>query len=45
MLHERPSGPIVLVFGRYLDRLVRLATGWVFAERVVDMEAMPPRQS
>jgi 3-phenylpropionate/cinnamic acid dioxygenase small subunit len=45
MLYERPSGPIVLVFGRYLDRLARLATGWVFAERVVDMEAMPPRQS
>jgi 3-phenylpropionate/cinnamic acid dioxygenase small subunit len=45
MLHERPSGPVVLVFGRYLDRLIRLGTGWAFAERVVDMEAMPPRQS
>jgi 3-phenylpropionate/cinnamic acid dioxygenase small subunit len=45
MLHERPSGPIVLVFGRYLDRLVALATGWAFAERIVDMEALPPGQS
>ena len=42
MLHERPTGPIVLVIGRYLDRLVRGETGWVFAERVVDMEALPP---
>jgi 3-phenylpropionate/cinnamic acid dioxygenase small subunit len=44
MLHERPQGPIVLVIGRYLDDLVRTEAGWVFAVRVVDMEALPPRQ-
>jgi 3-phenylpropionate/cinnamic acid dioxygenase small subunit len=44
MLHERPTGPIVLVIGRYLDELVRLESGWVFAARVVDMEALPPRE-
>jgi 3-phenylpropionate/cinnamic acid dioxygenase small subunit len=43
MLHERPTGPIVLVIGRYLDELVRQESGWVFATRVVDMEALPPR--
>jgi 3-phenylpropionate/cinnamic acid dioxygenase small subunit len=45
MLHERPQGPIVLVIGRYLDELVRLPSGWAFARRVVDMEALPPRES
>lgn len=45
MLHERPAGPIVLVFGRYLDELVDNGSGWVFANRVVDMEALPPQQS
>jgi 3-phenylpropionate/cinnamic acid dioxygenase small subunit len=44
MLHERPQGPIVLVIGRYLDNLVRQDSGWVFATRVVDMEALPPRE-
>ena len=44
MLHERPQGPIVLVIGRYLDELVRQDSGWVFAARVVDMEALPPRE-
>ena len=43
MLHERPTGPIVLVIGRYLDELVKQDDGWVFATRVVDMEALPPR--
>jgi 3-phenylpropionate/cinnamic acid dioxygenase small subunit len=41
MLHESPNGPIVLVFGRYLDELVRTDGGWRFSNRVVDMEAMP----
>ena len=31
MLHERPTGPIVLVIGRYLDELVRGESGWVFS--------------
>lgn len=44
MLHERPAGPIVLVIGRYLDELVRVETGWAFACRIVDMEALPPRE-
>lgn len=44
MLHERPTGPIVLVIGRYLDELVRSDPGWAFATRVVDMEALPPRE-
>jgi hypothetical protein len=42
MLHERDSGPIVLVFGRYLDELVRHEGTWRFSKRVVDMEALPP---
>jgi hypothetical protein len=41
MLHESDSGPIVLVFGRYLDVLVEFDGRWRFAERVVDMEALP----
>jgi 3-phenylpropionate/cinnamic acid dioxygenase small subunit len=41
MLHERESGPIVLVFGRYLDTLVRREGRWLFRTRVVDMEALP----
>jgi 3-phenylpropionate/cinnamic acid dioxygenase small subunit len=45
MLHERPTGPIVLVIGRYLDDIVRVESGWVFQERIVDMEALPPPQS
>jgi 3-phenylpropionate/cinnamic acid dioxygenase small subunit len=45
MLHERPTGPIVLVIGRYLDDIVLLESGWVFQERIVDMEALPPPQS
>ncbi|HLY34938.1 MAG TPA: nuclear transport factor 2 family protein [Jatrophihabitantaceae bacterium] len=44
MLHERPTGPIVLVIGRYLDELARQQDGWVFTTRVVDMEALPPRE-
>ena len=44
MLHERPQGPIVLVIGRYLDELERRDGRWVFARRVVDMEALPPRE-
>lgn len=44
MLHERPQGPVVLVIGRYLDELVRQDAGWAFATRVVDMEALPPRE-
>ncbi|MCU1657173.1 MAG: hypothetical protein JWO57_1829 [Pseudonocardiales bacterium] len=43
MLHEGPTGPVVLVIGRYLDDIVRLESGWVFAERIVDMEALPPQ--
>lgn len=43
MLHERPEGPFVLVIGRYLDDLVRVDGRWALAERVVDMEALPPR--
>lgn len=42
MLHERDTGPIVLVFGRYLDTFVRRENKWLFSERVVDMEALPP---
>ncbi|CAN5561347.1 hypothetical protein BH10ACT8_BH10ACT8_04060 [soil metagenome] len=42
MLHERDTGPIVLVFGRYLDDLVRQDDRWLFQKRVVDMEALPP---
>jgi 3-phenylpropionate/cinnamic acid dioxygenase small subunit len=45
MLHERPTGPIVLVIGRYLDEVVRRESGWVFADRIVDMEALPPTPS
>jgi 3-phenylpropionate/cinnamic acid dioxygenase small subunit len=45
MLHERPTGPIVLVIGRYLDELVRVDGAWRFATRVVDMEALPPAAS
>jgi hypothetical protein len=45
MLHERPTGPIVLVIGRYLDELILIESGWVFQERIVDMEALPPPQS
>jgi hypothetical protein len=41
MLHESDNGPIVLVFGRYLDVLVESDGRWRFAERVVDMEALP----
>lgn len=41
MLHESDNGPIVLVFGRYLDVLVQSDGRWQFAERVVDMEALP----
>jgi 3-phenylpropionate/cinnamic acid dioxygenase small subunit len=44
MLHERPAGPIVLVIGRYLDELLRIDSRWAFASRVVDMEALPPRE-
>jgi hypothetical protein len=44
MLHERPQGPIVLVIGRYLDELARVDDRWVFKTRVVDMEALPPRE-
>ena len=44
MLHERPTGPIVLVIGRYLDELVQQDGRWVFGTRVVDMEALPPRE-
>jgi 3-phenylpropionate/cinnamic acid dioxygenase small subunit len=43
MLHERPTGPIVLVIGRYLDEVVRSGSGWVFSDRIVDMEALPPQ--
>jgi hypothetical protein len=42
MLHENEAGPIVLVFGRYLDTLVRHEGRWLFSERIVDMEALPP---
>jgi 3-phenylpropionate/cinnamic acid dioxygenase small subunit len=45
MLHERPQGPVVLVIGRYLDQLVRTDGRWAFADRVVDMEALPPRDA
>ncbi len=45
MLHERPQGPIVLVIGRYLDELARTESGWAFTDRVVDMEALPPREA
>jgi 3-phenylpropionate/cinnamic acid dioxygenase small subunit len=40
MLYERTEGPFVLVFGRYLDDLVKTDQGWKFATRVVDMEAL-----
>jgi hypothetical protein len=42
MLHEGPDGPFVLVFGRYLDELVQVDGRWLFASRIVDMEALPP---
>ncbi|MEV8517008.1 nuclear transport factor 2 family protein [Dactylosporangium sp. NPDC051484] len=42
MLYERDTGPIVLVFGRYLDELTRYAGTWRFSRRIVDMEALPP---
>jgi hypothetical protein len=45
MLHEGltepKNGPVVLVFGRYIDDLVRSAGEWRFSTRVVDMEALP----
>jgi ketosteroid isomerase-like protein len=44
MMHESPNGPMVLVFGRYLDTLARTADGrWLFAERIVDMEDIGTR--
>ncbi len=44
MLHESPTGPTVLVFGRYLDRFVRGDDEvWRFAERIVDMEDIGSR--
>jgi hypothetical protein len=42
MLHERETGPVVLVFGRYLDDFVRQDGQWLIQNRVVDMEALPP---
>lgn len=44
MMHESPTGPMVLVFGRYLDTLARGDDGvWRFAERIVDMEDIGSR--
>jgi 3-phenylpropionate/cinnamic acid dioxygenase small subunit len=44
MMHESPTGPMVLVFGRYLDKFVRTDDGgWLFAERIVDMEDIGSR--
>ena len=44
MMHESPSGPMVLVFGRYLDRFACQPDGtWRFAERIVDMEDVGSR--
>jgi 3-phenylpropionate/cinnamic acid dioxygenase small subunit len=42
MLRESESGPIVLVFGRYLDDFERVDGRWLLAKRIVDMEALPP---
>ena len=45
MLHEglngTQKGPVVLVFGRYLDEVVYTDGKWLFSKRVVDMEALP----
>jgi hypothetical protein len=45
MLHEglgeTKNGPVVLVFGRYLDDFVHEAAKWRFSKRIVDMEALP----
>ena len=44
MVHESPTGPQVLVFGRYLDQFTRAPdTGWRLTERVVDMEDVGTR--
>jgi 3-phenylpropionate/cinnamic acid dioxygenase small subunit len=44
MLHESPTGPQALVFGRYLDEWVRgQDEGWKLSERVVDMEDVGTR--
>lgn len=42
MLREHDAGPIVLVFGRYLDEFARVDGRWLLSKRVVDMEALPP---
>ena len=44
MVHESPTGPHVLVFGRYLDAFARTDdAGWKLSERVVDMEDIGTR--
>jgi 3-phenylpropionate/cinnamic acid dioxygenase small subunit len=44
MVHESPTGPQVLVFGRYLDAFARTEdAGWKLSERVVDMEDIGTR--
>jgi 3-phenylpropionate/cinnamic acid dioxygenase small subunit len=44
MVHESPTGPQVLVFGRYLDEFARSeGAGWQLAARIVDMEDVGTR--
>jgi 3-phenylpropionate/cinnamic acid dioxygenase small subunit len=43
MAHESPTGPKVLVFGRYLDKFARDGESWLLAERIVDMEDVGSR--
>lgn len=43
VLMEHENQPLLRVFGRYRDRLVRCPDGrWRFAERVADVESMRP---
>lgn len=35
--HETPDGATAVIFGRYLDRLVRTPGGWRIAERRMEM--------
>jgi hypothetical protein len=38
-----PIGAIFRVIGCYLGELVRQESGWLFATRVVDRQALAPR--
>jgi len=42
VLVEHEQAPLVRVFGRYRDRLVRTGDCWRFAERIAEVESMRP---